>query len=35
MCIGPKVRFMPTTISQKFHRPIRSLSRRPKTFGHQ
>ena len=26
MCIGPKVRFMPMTISQKFHLPSFSLS---------
>ena len=35
MCIGPKVRFMPITISQKFHLPSFSESMRPKNFGHQ
>ena len=35
MCIGPNVRFMPMIISQKFHLPSRSLSIRPKIFGHQ
>uniref|UniRef100_A0A6J7PZB9 Unannotated protein n=1 Tax=freshwater metagenome TaxID=449393 RepID=A0A6J7PZB9_9ZZZZ len=35
ICIGPKVRFMPMTISQKFALPQRSFRSRPKTFGHQ
>ncbi len=35
MCIGPNVRLMPITISQKFHLPSLSLSMRPKIFGHQ
>ena len=35
MCIGPNVRFTPTTISQKFHLPSVSLSMRPQILGHQ
>ena len=35
MCIGPKVRLVPMTISQKFHLPNFSLSMRPKILGHQ
>ena len=35
MCMGPNVRFIPTTIVQKFHLPSFSDSMRPKTFGHQ
>ncbi len=35
MCIGPNVRFIPMTISQKFHLPSFSLSILSKTFGHQ
>ena len=35
MCIGPNVRFMPMTISQKFHLPSFSLRHLPNTFGHQ
>ena len=35
MCIGPNVRFMPITISQKFHLPSFSERHLPNTFGHQ
>ena len=35
MCIGKKVRFMPTNISQKLTFPSRSSSLRPNIFGHQ
>ena len=35
MCIGPKVRLKPMSISQKCHLPSVSFSMWPKTFGHQ
>jgi hypothetical protein len=35
MCIGKKVRFMPTKMSQKLTFPSGSLSSFPKIFGHQ
>ena len=35
MCIGPKVRLKPMSVSQKCHLPTLSLRIQPNTFGHQ